>query len=544
MTLFQVVYREGHQVIIGKSRDQRVWEGDMAGVDEIGKDLERSRFELPGDFLFGVSNAAYQVEGGYNCAGGPHNNWAEWEGEGKVESPGEACRFWDRYMEHVELAASHGLNAFRLSLEWARLQPAVSTGKASPPAWDEDALDRYTDIVGAVIDAGMEPVVTLHHFTHPGWCGTDLWLDDDSPDAFGEFATRAARGVNERLVNKGRAPIRIWVTINEPNLLGLLTYVTGEHPHGKTGIATAKRASENLTVAHVRAYNALHDLYEEKGWEHPQVSFNNYCMCFYPLDKEGFDLVRAPSLGIPRSGLEEYIKSRRDDWDRRFHRLACERWGARSFQTLYYRFINRVYGRLANPLDSGRAIAAIYDSPRSELVDYLGLDIYDPFSPAMAPKFPTPRRLREREPLLHTPLWENRYDPREFGGIIRGYAQDAGTLPIYVLESGMCHRQPAGGVAVPRRDGLTREVFLKRMLGEVIACVKEGVPIKAYSFWSLTDNYEWGSFEPRFGLHEYDFSRGGIKETDGQGIPSGKLYEELIVAMRSGDADLISAAFT
>ncbi|MEW6555127.1 MAG: family 1 glycosylhydrolase [Actinomycetota bacterium] len=497
---------------------------------------------LPPDFLFGVSNAAYQVEGGYNRAGGPFNNWAEWEREGKVEDPGETCRFWERYREHVDLAASLGLNAFRLSLEWARLQPSTFTGKSSPPPWDEDAADRYADIVGTVIDAGMEPVVTLHHFTHPAWCGADLWLDDSSPDLFAAFAARAARSVNGRLIDAGKRPIRIWVTINEPNLLGLLTYVTGEHPHGKSGIRAARHASENLTIAHVRAYNALHDVYEEMGWGAPRVSFNNYCMCFYVLDKAGFDLVRAPSLGVTRAGLETHMRTKRQAWDRRFSRLAEERWGRRSFQTLYYLFINKFYGRLADPLRSARAIDAIYASPRTTLVDYLGLDIYDPFSPAMAPKLPTPRRLREREPLLHTPLWENRYDPHEFGEVIRGYAEGAGQLPIYVLESGMCHRQPRDGAAVSRKDGLTRDTFLKNMLGEVLRCVQEGVPVQSYSFWSLTDNYEWGSFEPRFGLYEYDFSRGEVRETDGQGIAAAKTYAGIIGALRSGDAERIASA--
>jgi len=505
----------------------------MADKDRDGTDHVDSA--LPPDFLFGVSNAAYQVEGGYNRPGGPYNNWAEWEREGKVEDPGDTCRFWDRYGEHIALAKSLGLNAFRLSLEWARLQPATSTGKASPPAWDEKALDRYAEMLGAVLDAGMEPVVTLHHFTHPAWCGTDLWLDDSSPGLFADFAAHAARDVNERLASAGKKPIRIWVTINEPNLLGLLTYVTGEHPHGKTGISTARRASENLTIAHVRAYNAIHDVYEEMGWNRPQVSFNNYCMCFYPLDKANFDLVRAPSRGIPRSGLEVHIKARKEDWDRRFRGLAEERWGRYSFQTLYYRFINAVYGRLSDPLGSKRAIDAIYASPRTELVDYLGLDIYDPFTAAYAPKLPTPRRIKDREPLLHTPLWENHYDAREFGGVIRGYAEDAGALPIYILENGMCHRQAKGGTAVPRSDGLTRDTFLENMLGEIAACIEDGVPVQAYSFWSLTDNYEWGSFEPRFGLHEYDFSRGEIREEDGQGIAAGKVYADLISAMRSVD---------
>lgn len=512
-------------------------------ADKSTLKTDYSGFALPPDFLFGVSNAAYQVEGGYNRGDGPRNNWARWEREGKVEDPGDTCRFWDRYLEHVELAASHGLNAFRLSLEWVRIQPSPSEEKAPPPPFDQKALDRYAEIIGAVMGAGMEPVVTLHHFTHPAWCGTDLWLDEGMIPLFTAFVAHAARGINQRLVDAGRRPVRLWVTLNEPNLLGLLSHVTGEHPHEKKGIAAARRASENLMLAHVRAYNAVHDLYEEMGWPRPEVSFNNYNMCIYALDKAYFDLMRAPSRGVARGGLAGYFRAKREAWDRRFLALARARWGKNSFPTFYYRFINRLYSRLADPGGLEGAIDAVYGSRRKELVDFLGLDIYDPFSPAVAPKFPTPRRLREREPLLHTPLWENRYDPAEFGGVLRGYAEDAGGLPIYVLENGMCHRQTKGGAAAPRKDGLTRDVFLRNMLGEMAACLKEAVPVKAYSFWSLTDNYEWGSFEPRFGLHEYDFLRGEIKETDGQGVPAGKLYGELIAALRKGDPEEIERAF-
>jgi beta-glucosidase len=82
------------------------------------------------------------------------------------------------------------------------------------------------------------------------------------------------------------------------------------------------------------------------------------------------------------------------------------------------------------------------------------------------------------------------------------------------------------------------------MLGELVNCVRDGIPLHAYSFWSLTDNYEWGSFEPRFGLHEYGFSRGEIGETDGQGIAAGQLYAELVAALRSGDPDRIASSLT
>lgn len=94
-------------------------------------------FTLPDDFLFGVANAAFQVEGGYNSEGGPLNNWADYEHEGKVEKSGEAVRFWTEYPEHVELAKGMNLNAFRMSIEWARVQPQPPAGTGGARQFDQ-----------------------------------------------------------------------------------------------------------------------------------------------------------------------------------------------------------------------------------------------------------------------------------------------------------------------------------------------------------------------------------------------------------------------
>jgi len=511
--------------------------------DRDGTAAVFSGFELPPDFLFGVSNAAFQVEGGYNRCGGPRNNWAQWERAGKVEPTLEACRFWDDYAEHIDKAASLGLNGFRMSLEWARLQPTTSEGKAAPPPWDEKALDRYAEIVGAVMAAGMEPVITLHHFTHPAWCGVDFWLEDDSARMLAAYAVKAADEVNQRLEKSGRRPIKLWVTLNEPNLLGPLAYFLGEHPHEKKGLTAARLAAENLIIAQVLSYNALHDLYRERGWDSPLVSTTTYCACFYNLDRAVLDILRAPSLGVDRTELHDYLLARAQDWDRTFLDMAAGRFGRRSPQTWYYRLINHVYSRLSGVTHMRRAMDAVYDSPRQQLFDYLGLDIYDPFTGAYPPKLPTPRRIREKEPILRVPLWENVYEAGEFALVIRAHARDSGGIPVYVMENGMCHRQKKGERPRRRSDGLTRDIFLKRMLGEIVGGIKEGLPLKGYFYWSLTDNYEWGSYEPRFGLHEYDFGAGRILERDGLGTVAGEVYSGLIKALRSGDEALIRKAF-
>ena len=508
-----------------------------------GPDVDFIDFELPPDFLFGASNAAFQVEGGYNRGDGPRNDWAEWERTGKVEATLEACRFWDDYAEHIDKAASLGLDGFRMSLEWARLQPTTSEQKGAPPPWDDKALDRYAEIVGAVMEAGMEPVITLHHFTHPAWCGVDFWLDDDSAEMLTAYAVKAADEVNQRLEKAGRRPIKLWVTLNEPNLLGPLAYFLGEHPHEKKGVPATRLAAENLIIAQVLSYNALHDLYEERGWDTPLVSTTTYCACFYNLDRALLDILRAPSMGVEKADLGDYLAAGAEDWNRAFLEMAVARFGRHSLQTYYYRLINHIYSRLSDASHFRRAIDAAYDSPRQRLFDYLGLDIYDPFTGAYLIKLPTPRRIKEKEPILRVALWENVYDPSEFGRVIRAHARDSGGIPVYIMESGMCHSQKKGEKPHRRFDGLTRDVFLKGMLREMVKGIKEGLPLKGYFFWSLTDNYEWGSYEPRFGLHEYDFDAGRILDNDGLGTPAGKAYAELIKALQSGDESSMRKAF-
>jgi len=92
------------------------------------------------DFLWGVASSGYQCEGGYNGPGRPHNNWAAAEADGRAHRTGDATGFWLRHREDLDNAASIGLNAFRLSIEWARVQPAFSSEPGPPPDFDDAAV--------------------------------------------------------------------------------------------------------------------------------------------------------------------------------------------------------------------------------------------------------------------------------------------------------------------------------------------------------------------------------------------------------------------
>ena len=195
------------------------------------------------DFLIGVATSGYQVEGGFNGDGEPQNNWSRWEGSGRVARSGQAWDFWRRPADALDRAAAIGCNAFRLSVEWARLEPY-------PGAFDQAALERYAEILALCTARGMAPMVTLHHFTHPSWLGDEFWLRPGSPDVF-------ARHV-ERVVPALAPYCGHWVTINEPNIVMLMGWVKGASPPGRRmAVSDAYCVLDNLLTAHVLAADVI-----------------------------------------------------------------------------------------------------------------------------------------------------------------------------------------------------------------------------------------------------------------------------------------------
>src|SRR5437763_4385133 len=99
------------------------------------------------DFLWGVATSAYQSEGGYNGPGQPQTNWAEVERRGDVANVGVAADFWNRFPEDFARCRELGLNAFRLGLEWSRIQPTHVDRRGAPPPFDAKALDHYVEML-------------------------------------------------------------------------------------------------------------------------------------------------------------------------------------------------------------------------------------------------------------------------------------------------------------------------------------------------------------------------------------------------------------
>ncbi|HEY2343630.1 MAG TPA: family 1 glycosylhydrolase, partial [Chthoniobacteraceae bacterium] len=488
------------------------------------------------------------AEGGYDGPGEPITNWQVAEGKGDVAAVGRAADFWNRYEEDFARCKAMGLNAFRLGIEWSRIQPtkepALRNGSAAPaphpPPFDEAALAHYAKILASCQRYGLEPVVTLHHFVHPVWLGTDPWLDPATPPLFGAYVKEAIRYLNEHL----ERPLRWFITINEPNMLVLNSYFGHQFPaKSRGGLRTMTAAYNELLRAHIAAYNALHDLYTERGWPEPRVSINNYCSDMYWSDKLLLDLLCLRERGVARHRAGHAIVDCAREFDCAFRkaRLPLHKDLSYYFGAIAKRFSNWFGYRTFDAARFAPMLDALYASPRARVLDYIGLDYYDPFAAHM---FRLPvwwdhefKNKSFRSWVLATVTskwWDWRVLPRGLHFFCKYYAQDFGR-PVLIAENGMALRRRPDNRASKRRDRMRRSDFLRLHVREVVKIVKDGVPLAGYLHWSLFDNYEWGTFTPRFGLFSLDFQSGTERlAEDHTGDRPSETYATLVREARKG----------
>ncbi len=277
------------------------------------------KLEFPKGFLWGAATAAHQVEGG------THNNWSEWEQsparlaqlerDGLIKKygrenfiSGAAADHYHRYREDFALARSLGHNTTRISIEWSRVEP--EEGK-----FDAKAIAHYRDVIAAIRANGMEPFVTLWHWTVP------LWFRDKH-----EFETRGNIRCFVRFAEKMAAElpdVKFWITLNEPGVYVSGHYLHGEKPPQKKDPFLALVVYENLICAHRAAYHAIkmvrpkaqvgiakhniwYEAYQNRVWNRFLKRAANWLMNFYFLDhiKDTQDFI----------GLNHYFHNRIDGW--------------------------------------------------------------------------------------------------------------------------------------------------------------------------------------------------------------------------------------
>jgi beta-glucosidase len=393
---------------------------------------------FPIGFRWGVATSSHQYEGDTT-----NNQWHAWEQAGHIKTGdhvGKACDWWAHAEADFDRAQAMGLNALRLSLEWSRIEP-------QPGAWDTAAIARYRQMLQALRERGMEPLVTLHHFTHP------IWFEQSgaflAPDAVGLF-TR----YTERVVQELGDLCDFWCTINEPNVYAIVGYQIGDWPPGRHGDFRATvRVLSALAHAHAAAYHAIHRFQPAArvGWA------QNYNI-FDPAN--------------PKNPLDRFVARVQDDVYNEFFPRAIFTGDAGLPMRLWAGDLRDVRGTY----------------------DFIGINCYG-------------RDLVRFDLSNPKELFGRRFAPPgvpqgdiavgEFYGEI--YPASIGRVidrlkalgkPIYITENGVADRE----------DRL-RPWVIAEAVRTMHAALARGADVRGYYHWSLLDNFEWAEgWGMRFGL--------------------------------------------
>ncbi len=343
---------------------------------------------FPVDFIWGVSASGYQSEGGH-----VDSNWDRYNASTPSQDRyGTSVDFRHRYREDVMLAKDLGVNTFRIGINWARVEPRKGE-------IDEAELAYYDDLLLAMQEVGIAPLITLDHFVYPGWVADQgAWTRPQTVDDFVRFS----RLIAERYSRS----VKLWLTFNEAAFFMII-----EWKYRKMKWAEVKQMRKHIISAHRQVYDLIHALDDTA-----MVSSN---------------------IVWAGEGLRSRILQRFTDW--------------------------------------------LFISSVTDKIDCMAIDYYY-------------RGLSKQ--VLQGRTWEADPCPSGLGRALKKLSRRHPQLPLLVAENGMPTLN-----AEARIDGVRREDVLRDCVYWVQRVRSEGANVIGYMYWSLTDNFEWGHYGPRFGLY-------------------------------------------
>ncbi|MBF0489691.1 MAG: glycoside hydrolase family 1 protein [Candidatus Omnitrophica bacterium] len=226
-------------------------------------DIIFAMIQFPKNFLWGAATSAYQVEGNnFN------SDWWPWEKAIGKQPSGDACRHYNLYPQDFDLAQSLNHNAHRLSIEWARIEPREGE-------FLQTEIQHYIDVILALRARGIEPMVTLHHFTNPIWFSqSGAWENKRSVERFFRYCD---------VVTKALAPyVHYWITINEPSIYASHSYIFGAWPPQIKSYWKTKAVYDHMTWAHIQVYHRMHQIYQEMKLSKPAISIAQHLQAVVP----------------------------------------------------------------------------------------------------------------------------------------------------------------------------------------------------------------------------------------------------------------------
>lgn len=444
---------------------------------------------LPKGFVLGAATAAYQIEGAAHDDGRGPSIWdtmSHTPGRIKDGSTGDvACDHYHRWREDVDLMAGLGLDAYRLSISWPRVQP----GGSGP--LNLKGVAFYRSLLTALRDRGIAPWVTLYHWDLPQELeDRGGWRARQTATAFAEYARLMAREFGDL--------VEVWTTLNEPWCSAFLGYGSGVHAPGVVDAAGSLTAAHHLNLAHGLAATTIRE--ELPG---AQVAITLNLHVTRPAD---------PVLASDRDAV------------RQIDLLGNEVFLG---PLLEGRYPADLVSLTSGITDWGFVLPGDLDSIGQPL-DLLGVNYYstqtvrwnpDPTADrtgghAVGQGSPWPGADEVEFLAPSPPLTEMGWniEPTGLSEVLTGVARRFPGLRLAVTENGAAFPDLVedGEVHDPRRIDYVRE-----HLGEVAKVAADGVPVEAYFLWSLLDNFEWShGYTKRFGIIHVDYETGARTPKD------------------------------
>jgi beta-glucosidase len=429
---------------------------------------------FPDGFRWGAATSAYQIEGAVDVDGRGVSIWDTFCRVAGTIADGTsgdvASDHYRSYRDDVALMAELGLQAYRFSIAWPRVQPS-GTGAANPAG-----LVFYSRLVDTLLEHGIEPVATLYHWDLPQPLeDAGGWPQRDTAARFAEYASIVAHELGDRVTT--------FTTLNEPWCSAFLGYASGQHAPGRTEPAAAYQSAHHLLLGHGLALAALRA--ELPGDRRLSITLN-------PAN------VRADSD---------------DDADRRVARHA-------ELATNQVFLDPLLRGELAAELVTATAGLTdwgfVLDGDLATIgapIDVLGVNYYFPHRIGATPR---PDGTSQPYPGV-AGAWAHKPDrppttamdwpvePASFTELLRALAKEYPSTPMAVTENGAAYFDTVaadGSVHDP-----DRAAYLTAHIGAVLDAIDAGVDIRGYFAWSLLDNFEWAwGLSQRFGLVHVDYA--------------------------------------
>jgi beta-glucosidase len=398
--------------------------------------------------VWGTSTAAYQIEGAASEDGRGPSVWDTFAHEpGRIangDTGDVACDHYHRYAEDVELLAGLGVDAYRFSVSWSRIQPD-GRGPANPAG-----LAFYDRLVDALSARDIDPVATLFHWDLPQAIQDDGgWFNRDTAGWFADYVDLVAARLGDR--------VAMWITLNEPFVHTVFGHAFGVHAPGQALMFDALATAHHQLLAHGRAVTVL------RGQSSAPITIaNNY----------------TPVVVI---GDTDADRTAADAYDSLHNRLFTDPLFGREYpQWIDLPVLPGDLETIAAPIDA------------------LGVNYYNPTG-IRAPAAPEAGLPFEIVPLEGYEVTDFGWPivPEGLGQILTRLHDDYG-LPLYVTESGCAYPESP--------DDKRRIDYLAGHIDAVEAVRGKGVDVRGYFVWSIVDNFEWAEgYDKRFGLVHIDF---------------------------------------